>query len=164
MCIGGPQDGSLPEKYAKMVKMGVPLAAVKMKMKLDGIPIPGEAPPPPVQDTRAALMAAISGGVKLRSAKAMRNNSSDDKDNNRKALRHVDTSRKVPTLDEIISAREGLRKCCTTDDVDACASIDDRIRKTRVPPPSLGGSLPFLQDIARGAFQLRKCCISTLSP
>jgi hypothetical protein len=36
------EEAALPEKYAKMVKMGVPLPAVHLKMAADGVSIPGD--------------------------------------------------------------------------------------------------------------------------
>ena len=39
-------NNSIPEKYLKMIKMGVPKPAVELRMRQDGIMIPGCIPPP----------------------------------------------------------------------------------------------------------------------
>ncbi len=42
------KDNTMPEKYHKMLRMGVPKQAVENKMRQDGIIVPGAAPPPPI--------------------------------------------------------------------------------------------------------------------
>lgn len=41
-----PQKPSLPEKYQKMLDMGVPLPAIHHRMRMDGVPVPDALPIP----------------------------------------------------------------------------------------------------------------------
>jgi hypothetical protein len=40
-------EASLESKYDKMLRMGIPIAAVHQKMRMDGVPLPPPPPPPP---------------------------------------------------------------------------------------------------------------------
>lgn len=122
------------EKYEKMQKLGVPLNAVCHKMKMDGVSedvisafqsrghlyklphatSPPPPPPPPPQlflqkghekSTMSAVFADIrSGKFQLKAALG------DHPKKDCKALRNVDVSRKVPTLQEIQNALKNLRR------------------------------------------------------
>ena len=140
---GSRQPKDMPEKYARMLKMGVPMDAVRHKMRLDGVGT-DDGPAPNAGDPRAALFAAIRNGGGKSALKSVMTAAGAPSHKN--ALKSVDTSRRVPTLDEILSARSGLRKISAQGDPAAN-------RKSTLP---VGGPMPFLQDIARGAYTLRK--------
>lgn len=126
MFQGSNQETS---KYDKMLKMGIPLLAVKQKMAMDGVlPMPnlniknnntklGIPPPPPppifgppkpsllnLSSTQplAFLSDIKSGNFALKKATTIVPS--------KKILKYVDTSKKVPSLEEILNAKERLRK------------------------------------------------------
>lgn len=122
------------ERFRKMLKMGIPLMGVKQKMMLDGFtnddienfsrstpigsgPSPSPPPPPPppppalpAPPTPLAFLADIkNGNFVLKKAEI---NHQDDKRKD-KILRLVDTTRLVPSLDDILEARSRLvKKSC----------------------------------------------------
>ena len=121
-------------KYQQMLKVGIPMDAIRHKMKLDGIPDemclqlkitpptstippPPPPPPPPIKlfsgggNPMAALLADIKGGtfaLKKAGDVAVR-------PKKEKVLKFVDTSKKVPSLDEIQSALKNLRRLSKAD-------------------------------------------------
>lgn len=109
--------------YVKMAKMGIPNAAILQKMQMDSIseqdknvvlrsiekktiPPPPPPPPPPMlglvskKDSIPAFLKDIQSG----------NFSLKKTDKTKKVLKMVDTTRRVPTLAEILAARSGLKK------------------------------------------------------
>jgi hypothetical protein len=148
----------LPEKYERMLKMGIPMDAVRHKMKLDGCGDPTmmstvsndgansalknvNKVPNKNDDPNAALFAAIKSGNPL-AALRKRKEAHATKETSRmdeKEGRSKDP--RVPSLGDILQARSNLRTVQRTE------------RRCTLP---VGGNMPFLQDIAKGAWSLRK--------
>jgi hypothetical protein len=126
-------DNDDAQKYLRMVKMGIPLLAIQQKMAMDGVnvgtmkqllptsrlppppPPPRPPPPPPPLMLKSAAAASFkskdpseflndikNGNFKLRQATSTTAAT-------KAILRSVDTSRKVPSLNEIVAARKNLR-------------------------------------------------------
>lgn len=103
------EDTIIPEKYIKMKDMKIPVAAIANKMRLDGCDSEtvalmcdnaGHAPPRPGTGPPVGFLNQITSGTfKLRSTKQMG-----------KLPRLVDTSRRVPSLDDILSAKDRLKR------------------------------------------------------
>lgn len=126
------------EKYKKMLKMGIPLPAVQAKMTLDGLPqnereefacsVSASAPAPLSACPAPSPVSTPTGQSILRSPMSFLgqiasgnfslkrvSNTVDPEEEKRKQVmnkisKYVDTTRSVPTLDEIVSARANLRK------------------------------------------------------
>jgi hypothetical protein len=120
----------LYQKYRKMLKLKIPLGAVKSKMLLDGLsndeilefeesvnnkskqepeiaqPIKAVLPSNPL----SFLNEIAKGGFKLRTVNKEDLEEKKKRDIMNKLSKFVDTSRKVPTLDDIISAKSRLKK------------------------------------------------------
>lgn len=116
-------------KYDKMLKLGIPLMGVKQKMTLDGlddtdielfmknkipskgsIPLPPPPPPPPSFSKLSKneiplvfLNDIKNGNFNLKKAPPIVSKKE-------KVLKFVDTSRKVPSLEEILMAKNRLKK------------------------------------------------------
>ena len=134
------QQDQLPDKYAKMVKMGVPIEAVRIKMKLDNVDCASSKSP------HAALIAEInSGGVKLRNSTTSCNHN-----RGRRSVPQEDAVPAPPSLSDILAARKLLKKVVVQPDP----------AREREKARMRGGNFAFLQDIAAGAFQLRPVVLS----
>lgn len=105
-------DAVIPNKYLKMRDMKIPVAAIANKMRLDGcdaemVAMLGNDYSPPLKTTGPPvgfLNQITSGNFKLRNTK---------QDGRQQVMgklsRFVDTSKHVPTLDDILCAKDRLK-------------------------------------------------------
>lgn len=124
------------QKYTKMKKLGIPEGALRQKMTMDGVsladidaffsmkhaaspPPPPPPPPPPLpfghkprEPSAHASMAQILMDIKNGNFALKKQEQQHQKQSSKaaKVLRCVDTSRKVPSLEEIQGALKKLRK------------------------------------------------------
>jgi len=162
----------LPEKYAKMLKMGIPRQAVDHAMVMDGVskpsppppprrpppPPPSRKPPPPPPPSTSAIgkgggdgrgdpMSAVLSQIserqfKLRSAADQNPTSPPPPVREEKHW----TQRLVPTLADILGAKQRLRN--------AFSRATQHQAPPRIYEPH--NTFPFLEDIRSGRFSLRR--------
>lgn len=119
------------EKYHKMLKMKIPQDAVISKLKLDGfseIQIndfknklsttntthiavqPPKCPPLPPPNPLGFLSQISKGNFKLKKTETIDNPETQKIKVMNKLSQYIDTNKKVPSLNDILSAKAGLRK------------------------------------------------------
>jgi hypothetical protein len=99
---------TLDEKYKKMLSLGIPMAAVKQRMIMDGIELPTTkttAAAPPSHMKPPMISAAMLNQVKLKSV--CDRGASEGKP--AQLPKGVDTKQRVPSLAEIQNALKSLR-------------------------------------------------------
>jgi len=154
-----PSPDPPSDKYAKMLKMGIPQQAVEHAMVMDGAkpppsapprrPPPPPPPPPPPKvgaiargggDPMGAVLSQISGGqFKLRAVE-------DPSPRPPPQQQQHWTRRLVPSLADILGAKNRLRN--------AFSRTSTSTTSTRTYEPH--NTFPFLEDIREGRFSLRK--------
>ena len=108
------------DKYNKMMKLHIPLPAIEAKMKLDGLTIEDinifltskQAPKQEsvISEPKSFLSQISSGDFKLKKTYVPVNPEDQRKTIMGKISKYVDTSRKVPSLDDILDGKSKLRK------------------------------------------------------
>ena len=91
----------MPEKYLKMIKMGVPKPAVELRMKQDGIMVPG-CNPPPIPPPPPPPPLGMLTNVKLKKVNV------DKKENEVKEKPKIDC--RIPSLSQLQEQLGKLRK------------------------------------------------------